>query len=87
LNRLGSAAKNELLFGEGINFNHVPLWQRRGVALHWENFEHTGVDPRDGTQIPTSRRRLRAENGLPMKDAYRAVLTAHLTAVLDVPQR
>jgi tRNA(His) guanylyltransferase len=26
-------SKNELLFLRGINFNEVPLWQRRGTGI------------------------------------------------------
>jgi tRNA(His) 5'-end guanylyltransferase len=33
------ADKNELLFADGISFNEVPVWQRRGTGLYW-------VDPR-----------------------------------------
>jgi tRNA(His) guanylyltransferase len=36
LEKQGADFKNELLFQHGINFNEVPLWQRRGVGLHWE---------------------------------------------------
>src|SRR5947208_6957524 len=36
LKGLSVANKNELLFQNGINFNDLPLWQRRGVGLYWE---------------------------------------------------
>jgi tRNA(His) guanylyltransferase len=32
------AEKNELLFQNGINFNELPNWQKRGVGLYWEMF-------------------------------------------------
>ncbi|WP_425550708.1 hypothetical protein [Actinoallomurus liliacearum] len=36
------ADKNELLFARGVNFNDVPVWQRRGIGLWWESFERPG---------------------------------------------
>jgi len=27
------AGKNELLFQHGVNFNDLPLWQKRGIGL------------------------------------------------------
>ena len=35
--------QNELLFQHGINFNELPLWQRRGVGLYWETIEKEGL--------------------------------------------
>jgi tRNA(His) 5'-end guanylyltransferase len=67
---LSTAAKNELLFAQGINFNELPLWQRRGVGLWWETFERAGVDRRTGQPTTAIRRRVRRELELPMKDAY-----------------
>lgn len=34
LKGMSVADKNELLFKHGINFNDLPLWQRRGVGLY-----------------------------------------------------
>ncbi|MEU4690032.1 tRNA(His) guanylyltransferase Thg1 family protein [Actinoplanes sp. NPDC023714] len=56
----GTAEKNELLFRHGINYNDVPAWQRRGIGLWWEG---------------TGRRRVVVERELPMKDAYRELVT------------
>ena len=36
---LSVAEKNELLFQNGINFNDIPLWQRRGSGLYWEEYD------------------------------------------------
>jgi len=33
--RMPVADKNELLFQNGINFNDLPTWQKRGVGLVW----------------------------------------------------
>jgi tRNA(His) guanylyltransferase len=39
------AEKNELLFTHKINFDQVPLWQRRGIAVYWERYEKQGYNP------------------------------------------
>ncbi|HZN32658.1 MAG TPA: tRNA(His) guanylyltransferase Thg1 family protein [Pirellulaceae bacterium] len=70
LERLSTAAKNELLFQEGVNFNNLPLWQRRGVGLAWETYERPATNPRTGAATVAVRRRLRPLLELPMKEAY-----------------
>lgn len=67
----GTAFQNELLFRHGINFNDLPLWQRRGVGLYREPYEKRGVDPRSGAGTTALRHRTRIERELPMKEEYR----------------
>jgi tRNA(His) 5'-end guanylyltransferase len=64
------AAKNELLFRHGINYNDLPLWQKRGVGLYWESYERDAQNPRTGETVTSVRRRVRRELELPLKDAY-----------------
>lgn len=54
------ADKNELLFQRGINFNDLPLWQKRGIGFYWETFDREGAE----------RRRLKIDMELPKGDAY-----------------
>lgn len=70
LHKLSVSAKNELLFSEGINFNNLPNWQKRGIGFYWEEFEKAGVNPQTGESVITTRRRIRIEEELPMKDEY-----------------
>ncbi|WP_141579986.1 tRNA(His) guanylyltransferase Thg1 family protein [Actinomadura sp. WMMA1423] len=79
LERTSAADKNELLFSRGVNFNEVPVWQRRGVGFWWETYEKTGHDPIRGTDVTAVRRRIRTERDLPMKDAYRDLVRGLLT--------
>lgn len=72
--------KNELLFQRGVNFNALPLWQRRGSGLFWERYEKEGVDPRTGERVRAVRRRLRVDSELPMKEAYDAYVRALLAS-------
>ena len=69
-----TADKNELLHQHGINFNDLPAWQRRGIGLWWENHDHTGHDPVRDVDVTTTRRRVRVDRELPMKDGYRALV-------------
>lgn len=71
LERLSTAAKNELLFTlAGINFNDLPRWQRRGIGLIWEEYERESLNPITGQAVMGRRRRVRPDLELPMKDGY-----------------
>lgn len=62
--------KNELLFQQGINFNDLPAWQRRGAGLYWEVYEKQGYNPIENKAVVTERRRIKVDEELPVKDAY-----------------
>lgn len=64
------AEKNELLFQNGINFNDLPNWQKRGVGLYWEEYEKEGLNPVTQQKVLAKRRRIKRDLELPMKDAY-----------------
>ncbi len=66
----GKGFQNELLFQHGINFNDLPIWQRRGVGLYWETRPKEGLDPRTGASVVTTRRGIKTDYQLPMGDAY-----------------
>ncbi len=68
------ARKNELLFSYGINFNDLPNWQKRGVGLFWETYEKLGHNPMSGVAVTATRRRIRQELNLPVRDEYNAVV-------------
>lgn len=71
---LSVAQKNELLFQNGVNFNDLPMWQKRGSGLYWEEFERPAENPVTGDQVVARRRRVRRDLELPMKDEYSAFL-------------
>ena len=71
---LSVAEKNELLFQNGVNFNDLPLWQKRGSGLYWEEFERPAENPVTGEKVVARRRRVRHDLELPMKDDYSAFL-------------
>ncbi len=67
---LSVAQKNELLFQQGVNFNDLPLWQKRGCGLYWNVIDHPAKNPLTGEEVVARRRRLHRDLTLPMKDAY-----------------
>jgi len=70
LEGLSTAGKNELLFQNGINFNDVPNWQKRGVGLYWEEYDKPARNPLTGSEVFARRRRLKKDYELPMKEQY-----------------
>ncbi|QEL19047.1 tRNA(His) guanylyltransferase Thg1 family protein [Limnoglobus roseus] len=72
------AEKNELLFRHGINFNDVPLWQRRGVGLSWEQYEKIGHDPIQNASVTAIRRRVKVDRELAMKDDFSQFIAGFL---------
>ena len=68
------AARNELLFDHGINFNELPLWQRRGIGFTWESYEKEGRNPTTGQSVVALRRRVAVNLELPMKLDYERMI-------------
>jgi tRNA(His) guanylyltransferase len=71
LHRRSIAAKNELLFQNGINYNDLPGWQRRGSAVLWETYGKPSVNPLTAERVVAQRRRLGRSLELPVRAAYR----------------
>ncbi|UZR95274.1 tRNA(His) guanylyltransferase Thg1 family protein [Chondrinema litorale] len=65
-----TAFKNELLFQNGINFNNLPLWQKRGIGLYWHSVEKPGWNPVKQQEETTFRKEIKVDDQLPMGDAY-----------------
>jgi len=54
----------------GINFNNLPLWQRRGIGLYSESYQKSGTNPLTEEVVSTTRKRLKKDLELPMRDEY-----------------
>jgi tRNA(His) guanylyltransferase len=74
LKGISVAHKNELLFRHGVNFNDLPLWQKRGIGLYWEEYDRPAENPVTGEQVVACRKRIRRNLELPMKDDYSVFL-------------
>lgn len=66
--------KNEYLHAYGINFNNLPRWQKRGVAIYKEIYYKNGVDPRNGYTRLAERKRLRVNSILPTGEEYKRLI-------------
>ena len=83
LDRLSVAEKNELLWQREINFNDLPLWQRRGTGVYSERYEKTGTNPVTQEVVATTRRKLRTNLELPMRDEYDALVRTLIDEALS----
>lgn len=64
------AEKNEMLFQNGINFNDLPAWQKRGVGFKWVLQERAGYNPVLQREETAMRKTLSIDYDLPIGDAY-----------------
>ena len=72
------AEKNEFLFQNGVNFNDIPNWQKRGTGLYWEKYEKPAVNQKTGKQVTAIRSRIKVDMDLPMRDEYDAFIMERL---------
>ena len=79
LERMSVSDKNELLFQNGVNFNEVPLWQRRGIGLHWQEYDKPGFDPIRKEPVTARRRQICIDRELPMKESYGEYLETRIS--------
>lgn len=70
------AWKNDFLFNRGINFNELPLWQRRGMGLYHKSVLKQAVNPVNGKTLTVCRRQLFVDSELPTRDEYRAFIAS-----------
>lgn len=76
---LPTAAKHDLLFHRGINYNDLPSWQKRGVGLYWEEYRKNGLNPINQQPVETTRRGLTTNLELPFGDAYSQFINSLVT--------
>lgn len=70
--------KNELLFSEGINFNDLPSWQKRGIGLYDESYEKKGYNPVTKQEETAIRSQIKTDMELKTGDAYREWICSFL---------
>jgi tRNA(His) 5'-end guanylyltransferase len=80
LKKKSIADKNEFLFDNGINFNDVANWQKRGFGVYWQEYEKEGRNALTGKTTIALRKRLTVDLELPMKDAYSEFVRGFLLA-------
>jgi len=70
LENKGKAFKNELLFKQGINFNDVPEWTKRGSAIKREFYWKDGFNPVIKQVLSIRRSRFTIDHTLPENEEY-----------------
>ena len=64
------AEKNEFLFQNGINFNDLPNWQKRGIGLYRKEVVKLGCNAKTKETVEYTRQEIVVDMELPMKDQY-----------------
>ncbi|HEY9260133.1 tRNA(His) guanylyltransferase Thg1 family protein [Chitinophaga sp.] len=80
IEKISVAEKNELLFTLGVNFNELPLWQKRGTGIYWAEVEKEGFDVKQQTTVIVKRKQLCRNMELPMREAYNEFISGILNA-------
>lgn len=71
---ISNREKNELLFERGINYNDLPLWQKRGVGMYYQNEKREGFNPVTKETTSYMRRALHVEMDLPIGQEYSSLI-------------
>lgn len=66
--------KNELQFQNGINFNDLPAWQKRGVGVYWQEYAKQAINPLTQEVVSTTRRKVEADLELKLGEEYQAFI-------------
>ena len=71
---ISNGEKNEILFSNGINYNDLPAWQKRGLGLFFRDETKQGYNPKTGETTTCVRRVLHLEEDLPIGEQYSDML-------------
>lgn len=85
INKLTVADKNEMLFQNGVNFNDLPSWQKRGIGFWWKTIQKEGFNPKTNETVLVNRTVLHSEMELPLRNDYETLI-AGLIAASETPQ-
>lgn len=73
------ADKNQFLFENGINYNDLPPWQKRGIGFQYETIETSAINPKSDSVVSASRRKLNVQMTLPLNMEYESLIKKILT--------
>jgi tRNA(His) 5'-end guanylyltransferase len=74
IEKMSQSDKNELLFQFGINYNNLPLWQKRGVGIYNKKVNKLGFNPTTQQTSDCFRNELFVEKELTIREDYRVFL-------------
>lgn len=72
---ISNSEKNEILFERGINYNDLPLWQKRGSGMYFQDEVRQGFNPVANAATTYTRRSLQVEMELPIDQEYSQLIT------------
>ena len=70
LSGISISEKNEMLFERDINYNNLPLWQKRGIGMYYINEVLEGYNPVTKKATSYIKRSLNIEKDLPIGQDY-----------------
>ena len=78
LSGITNKEKNEILFERGINYNDLPLWQKRGVGMYFREEQRKGFNPKTEETTFCTRRTLYVDMELPVGAEYSQLISTIL---------
>jgi tRNA(His) 5'-end guanylyltransferase len=70
LKGLSVQQKHDLLMSNGVNYNSIKSWIKRGHGLHWKTIKVQGVNPLENKNVIVDRRCIYTDSELPMSSEY-----------------
>ena len=67
-----------MLFERGINYNDVPMWQKRGIGVYGDVLLKDGFNPITKKTVQVKRNVLRVDYELPLHEEYAALIASLL---------
>lgn len=83
LRKKDAAFQRELLRGAGIDFNNIPIWQTRGMAIYMENYQKEGYNPLTRESVSAMRKRIKTDLELPVGRNYRLFVERMLQSCIS----
>ncbi len=78
---LPNSEKHEILFRNGINYNDLPLWQKRGVGMYYRAEQRQGFNPKTNETTLFTRNMLHMD--LPIGQEYSELIKRILRCDLE----
>lgn len=78
IEKMSQSDKNELLYQFGINYNDLPVWQKRGVGMYSKEVVKQGFNPVTQLSLECMRNELYLETKIPIREDYRLFLNSIL---------
>lgn len=80
---LNTRQKEDLLFDLKVNYNRVPLWEKRGFSVFWETYEKEGFNPKTNQTIKTERRKISVDYNIPTGYDYEDYMFHKIYSVIE----